>query len=103
DVRNQNCFFMLRSVADDTGPYRHVVLELNILLKPEGKAVLQFLSRSIQQQDAEHLVVDQPAEQFGNALKELIQIENRGQLAGNFVEQQQGACLARSARMQARV
>ena len=39
---------MLGSIADDTGPYRHVVLELNILLKPEGKAVLQFLSRSIQ-------------------------------------------------------
>ena len=55
--------------------------------------MLQLLSGRIQQQNAEHLVVNQPAQQFGNSLEQLIEVKNRRQLTSNFIEQQQRACL----------
>ena len=52
------------------------MLDLYVFLKAQRKPVLQFLSRRVHQQDAEHLVVDQAAEQFGNTLKQLIHIQD---------------------------
>ena len=62
--------------------------------------MLQFLTCRIEQQDAEHLEINQPAQQFANAFQQLVEIQDRRQLAGNLVQQQQGARLACSARIE---
>ncbi len=91
---------MLRRMAHQPHAQRHVVLEMNVFLEAQRKPVLQFFSLGIEQQDAEHLVIDQPGQQFGNAFQQFIQIQNRGQLTRNFIQQHQGARLPGGARVQ---
>ena len=55
--------------------------------------MLQLLTGRIDQQNAEHLVIDEPPHQFGNPAEQFIQIQNRGQLTRDFVQQQQNARL----------
>src|SRR6516164_7127652 len=97
DVSHQNGFLVLDGITHDTLSDRDVVLALNIFAKAQGEAVLQLFSRRIEQQNTEHLIVDQSVQQFGDAFQELIEIENRGQLAGNLIQQYQGAGLAAGA------
>ncbi len=86
DIRDQHRLPVPRGVTHQSIPHRNVMLDLYIFLKAQGKPVLQFFSRCVQQQDAEHLVVDQPAEQFGNALEQFVHIQNRAQLARDLVQ-----------------
>ena len=65
--------------------------------------MLQFLSSCVEQQNAEHLIIDQPAEQLRNALQQLVDVKNGRQLARDFIQQNQGARLARGARVQTRI
>ena len=51
--------FMLGGVAHNSQAQRDIVLEMDVFLEAQGEPVLEFFSRSVQQQNAEHLVVDQ--------------------------------------------
>ena len=62
--------------------------------------MLKLLAGGIQQENAEHLEINQTAEQFGNATQQFVQIQNRSEFAGDFVEQQKDFCLLRSAGIQ---
>ena len=50
---------------------------------------LQHLLPLVHQQNAEHLVIDEPPQELPDALQQRIEIENRGYLAGYFVEHRQ--------------
>ena len=101
DVGHQHGLPVTRGISHQAIAQRNVVLELNVFLKAQREPVLQFLSRRIQQQDAEHLVVDQAAEQFGNALEQFIHVQNGGELARDLVQQNQRPRLACGAGVQA--
>ena len=79
------------------------MLELHALLEAQREAVLQHAAAGIEQQDGEHLVVDDAGQQVGNALQQLIDIQDRGELAADLGEQRQLARLPRDARVQPRV
>ena len=75
------------------------MLEVNIFPEAQRKSVLQFFSGRIQQQNTEHLVIDEPPQKFCNPVQQFIQIQNGRQFAGDFIEQEQNARLARGARV----
>ena len=54
--------------------------------KTDGILYFEHLLPLVHEQNAEHLVVDDPPQQFPNSLQQGIEIENRGDLAGNFIE-----------------
>ena len=67
DVGYQHRLLALRRVADQAAAQRDLMLEMNVLLEAQRESVLQFLARRIEQKDAEHLVIDQAAQQFGDS------------------------------------
>src|SRR5215469_15432967 len=73
---------------------------MNILVEAQRKAVLQFLPGGVEQQNAEHLVVDQAPHQFRDPAKQLVEVQNRRQFACYFIEQQQNASLLGRARIE---
>ena len=77
-IGHQDGMFMLCGIPYNSGAESYVMLQLNILLKAQREAVLQLFSGRVEQQDAEHLVIDQPAEQFGDALEQFVKIQDRG-------------------------
>ena len=68
-----------------------------------GIAGDERLAFVIEQHDGEHLVVDEAAQQLADALEQRIEIEDRSQLGGDFVQHCERLRLARDARVEARV
>src|SRR6476659_3100595 len=56
-VAHEHCLLLLYRKADDSFADRNVVLQVNILLKAQGKTVLQWFSGWVKQHDAEHLEI----------------------------------------------
>ena len=79
------------------------MFDLDILLEAQREPVLEFLPGGVQKQDAEHLEIDEPAQQLADAFQQLIEVQNRGQLARDFVQQKQGSRLPRGPRIELRV
>src|SRR5215831_3664520 len=79
------------------------MLEMDVLVKPERETMLQFLARRIEQQDAEHLVVDQSAYQFGDTAEQLIEVQDRRKFARDFIQQQKNPSLLCRSRVELRV
>ncbi len=48
--------------------------------------MLQLGLGLVEQQDTEHLVVNQPCQQLSDAPQKLIEVENRSQLLADFIE-----------------
>ena len=71
------------------------MLQMNVLIEAQGEPVLQLLTGLVEQKDAEHLVVDQATHELGDPSEQFVQVQNRSQFSGNFVEQQQDARPAR--------
>ena len=71
--------------------------------EPPRVARNQRLTFLVQQHDAEHLVVDQAAQKLADARQQRIELENRCQFRRNLVEYCQRLCLARYARVEARI
>ena len=94
DIRNQHCLLVLRRCADDAASERNLVFEVNVLIEAQRETVLKLLARRIEQQNAEHLVVDQAAHQFRDALKSSsrfrIEVSSR---AISFSSRRMRACL----------
>src|SRR5579864_6829366 len=90
DVWNQYRLAVLPRITHHSPAQRNFVFELNIFLEALRETMLKLLPSGIEQQDAEHLIVDQPAKQFRDALQQLVQIENGCKLARDFIEQDQG-------------
>src|SRR5882757_2082294 len=76
DVRDQHRFFALGRIAYQSATNRNVVLEVESLLKTQRKTVSQLLAVGVYQQHTEHLVIDDPAEQFSYSLQQFVQIED---------------------------
>src|SRR5208282_4019700 len=79
------------------------MLQMQPFLETLRESVLQFFSSRVDQKNAEHLVVDQAVEQFGDAFEQLVQVENRREFARNLVQQEQCARLTRYTRVQPRI
>ncbi len=62
--------------------------------------MLQHGAGGIEQQDGEHLVVDDAGQQIGDALQQLVDIQNRGELAADLGQQRQLPRLPRHPRVQ---
>ena len=65
--------------------------------------MLQDAPAGIEQQNGKHLVVDDAGQQIGNALQQLIDVQDRGEFAADFGEQGQLPRLAGYARVEASV
>ena len=87
DVGNQHYFLLLDGVTDNSLANGDVMLEVDVFLKTQGKSMLEFFSGRIHQENAEHLVINQPAKQFGNAFEQFIQVEDGCELTCNLIEQ----------------
>ena len=57
----------------------------------------------VEEHDGEHLIVDEAAEELADALEEWIELEDGGELDGDFVEDFEGLRLAGDARVEAGV
>ncbi len=102
-VRHQDRFAVGRGVAHEAAIERDVVLELHALLEAQREAVLQFLLRLIEQQDAEHLVVNDLRKAVGDAFEQLVEVQDGGEFFADVEEQAEVAGLARHAGVEARV
>src|SRR6266404_8598780 len=76
DVRNQHRFFAFRRISYQPATDRDVVLEMKTFLKSQRETVAQFLAVGINQQHTEHLVIDDPAEQFSHSLQQFVQVQD---------------------------
>ncbi len=76
---------------------------MHAFVEAQGEAVLQELARRIKQEDGKHLEVDDAGDQVGHALQQLIEVENRGELAADLGEQRELAGLPRHAGIEASV
>ena len=103
DIGDQHGFFAVRCIAHQPAAERNVILQMNVLVEAKREAVLQLLAGRVQQQNAEHLVINQTADKFSNASEEFIEVQNGRQFTGDFVEQQQNARLLGCAGVQLRV
>src|SRR5581483_4150800 len=88
-ISDQNRFIVLGGIAYKSAAEWDVVLQMDVLPKAYGEAVLQFFACRIDKQDREHLVIDNAGEQVPDALKQLVEVEDGGELAADLVEQQQ--------------
>ena len=66
-----------------------------------GIARHQLISSGVDQHEGEHLVVDQAAQKLADALEELVEVEDRGQLNGDLVEHFERLRLPGDARVEA--
>ena len=71
--------------------------------EPPGVPGDERVALLIEQHDGEHLVVDEASQQLAHLREQRIEIENRSQFGGDFVEDGQGFCLAGNAGVEARV
>src|SRR4051812_47849891 len=78
-IGNEDGFLGLGSLSHKSATQGYLVLEMSVLIEAQRKTMLQFLAGGVEQQDAEHLVIDQPPHQFADASQQLIQIQYRGQ------------------------
>src|ERR1700756_2415951 len=102
-VRHQHRHLLGRRRSHQALPERNVVLEMNTFLEPQRETMREFLPAFVEQQDAEHLVIDDPVQQFRDPLQKLIKIQNRRQLARDLIQQQERASLPRGARIELRI
>ena len=86
NVGHQDRLLHLCGIPDHAAAQRDVVLQMQSLLEALREPVLQLFSRLIQQKNAEHLVVDQPVEQLGDALEQFVEVQNRREFARNLVQ-----------------
>jgi hypothetical protein len=59
----------------------NVVLQVNAFLEAQREAVAEPFAVLIDQQDTEHLVIDDAVQKFGDAFQQLIDVQDRCQLA----------------------
>src|SRR5271165_411926 len=100
DIGDEYSLPMLSGVAHQPNAQRDLVLELYVLLEAQGEAVLQEAPGLVEQKDGKHLVIDDAGHQVGNALQQLINVEDGCQLAADFGEQGELSGLARDPRVQ---
>src|SRR5581483_7725416 len=101
DVRHKYRFFVLNCIADHAIASRDVVLQMNIFVEAHGEPVLQLLAGCVQQQDAEHLVVNNAGQQLGNALEKFVKVEDGAEFSRNFIQQDKRTGLPGSAGIKA--
>ncbi len=65
------------------------------ILVAHGKSTLEELSLFIPEHDAEDVIVDDFLDALGHAAQELFAVQNGGELAAHFVEEQEGLGLFR--------
>src|SRR5579871_534728 len=91
DVRYEQRLFMLGGETHKSFAVGDLLLNLNLLVEAQREAVLEFGACGIEQQDAEHLVIDDSGELFAYAFEQFVEVKDRRQVAADFVEQNQGA------------
>src|SRR6266576_5089688 len=92
-IGGEHSLLLLRRVAHDPASQRNLVLEVDILVEAQRESMLQLLPRRIEQQDAEHLVINQAPHQFGDAPQQFVKIQDRCELTGDLIQQKQDARL----------
>ena len=68
DIGNHHRGLMLHGVADQPASDRHNILDLHILPETHRETMLELGFGGIEQQDTEHLVVNDAREQLGDTL-----------------------------------
>src|SRR5205823_967503 len=58
DIGDQDCAFLCSGGADQSASEGNVMLQLDILLEAQGKAMLKSLASLVKKQDAEHLEIN---------------------------------------------
>src|ERR1041385_2606445 len=102
-IRSEHRFFALCRGAHQSAPDGNVVLDLDVLLKTDREAVYQLLLAGVEQQDGEHMVVDDFQQKVADAFEQLVNIEDGGEVAADFVQQRQRAGLLDDPRVQPRI
>jgi hypothetical protein len=77
------------------------MLKVNLLVVSERETVLELGAPGVQQKDAEHLVIDKAFELFADSLEKLVKIEDRREVAADFVQQNEAFRLPRYPRVKA--
>ena len=99
----RTAFAELGGDADDSLAEEDVALAGDALAVAGGEAVLELLAALVPEEDGEHLEVDDALEQVADALEEVVEVEDAGDLAGDLVEDGEGLGLAGDAGVEAGV
>ena len=91
DIRNQDGLLQLCRCSHEAAADRNVVLQMYVLFEAHGETVHQFPSAIVEQKDAEHLVIDQPGQRFGDALQQFVYVQDGCKVAADLIEQRQPA------------
>ena len=103
DVGGEDGLAKLGGGADEAFAEGDGALADDAFAEAGGEAVLEVLGALVPEEDAEHLEVDDALEEVADALEEIVEVEDAGDLAGDFVEDGEGLGLAGDAGVEAGV
>ncbi len=103
DVRGEDGLAQQGGGADDALAEGDGALTGDALAVARGEAVLEAFAGRGPEEDGKHLVVDDALEEEANALEEIIEVEDAGELAGDLVEDGESLGLAGDAGVEAGV
>ena len=101
DVGGEDGFAKLGRGADESFAEFDGALAEDTLTKAGGEGVLEVLGVVVPEEDAEHLEVDDALEEVGDALEEIVGVEDAGDLARDVVEDTERLGLAGDAGVEA--
>src|SRR5258708_4457997 len=102
-IRDHDRLTLLRGGSHQAASDRDVVLEMYPLFEAQRKPVDQLCPGLVEQKNGEPLLVDDLEQQVANTLQQLVNIQNRGKLAADLVEQRERVCLTDNPRLEARL
>ena len=101
DVGSEDGLAQLGGGADEAFAESDDALADDAFAEAGAEAVLEVLGAVVPEEDAEHLEVDDALEQVGDALEQIVGVEDAGDLAGDVVEDAERLGLARDAGVEA--
>src|SRR6185312_12949363 len=103
NVRGKHGLFTLRRGSHQASTNGNVMLDVDVFFKADRKAVYQLLLGGIQQQDGKHVVINDLQQKITDALKQLVNVQDRRKISADLVQQCQRARLPDDARVQSRI
>jgi len=101
DIGGENRLAELSSGADKALAEEDVAFAVDALTVAGAEAVFELFVPVVPEEDGEHLEVDDALEKLSDALKEIVEVEDAGEFAGDLVENGERLGLAGDAGVEA--
>ena len=101
DVGREDGLALLGGEADESDAEGDGALAGDAFAVAGGEAVLELFGALVPEEDGEHVEVDDAFEEEADAFEEIVEVEDAGDLTGDFVEDGEGLGLAGDAGVEA--